>query len=132
MGIYCGHDRRQGPVPNTRREGTHRQGLQSRHGRVVSLHHAHMVPESMHALLLPQAYVGDAAPFVVESLYGLTTGRHWPCRLETRQRRLVIIAAVACVFSYMATIGVVLLRCLPFHKNWQIYPYPGGKTNFPV
>ncbi|KAF5135171.1 hypothetical protein E5D57_005815 [Metarhizium anisopliae] len=46
--------------------------------------------------------------------------------LETRQRRLVIIAAVACVFSYMATIGVVLLRCLPFHKNWQIYPYPGG------
>ncbi|KID69112.1 hypothetical protein MAN_01626, partial [Metarhizium hybridum] len=46
--------------------------------------------------------------------------------LETRQRRLVIIAAVACVFSYMATIGVVLLRCLPFHKNWQIYPYPGA------
>ncbi|KFG79052.1 hypothetical protein MANI_029472 [Metarhizium anisopliae] len=51
--------------------------------------------------------------------------------LETRQRRLVIIAAVACVFSYMATIGVVLLRCLPFHKNWQIYPYPGDNCGSP-
>lgn len=51
--------------------------------------------------------------------------------LETKQRRLVYVAAVACLISYIATIGVVLLRCLPFHRNWQIYPYPGDECGSP-
>lgn len=51
--------------------------------------------------------------------------------LATRQKRLVYMAAVACVTSYMATIGVVLLRCLPFRRNWQIYPYPGDECGSP-
>ncbi|KHN94415.1 uncharacterized protein MAM_07731 [Metarhizium album ARSEF 1941] len=46
--------------------------------------------------------------------------------LETRQKRLVTVAAVACVCSYVATVGVVLLRCLPFRRNWQVYPIPGA------
>ncbi|KAK2591330.1 hypothetical protein QQS21_010983 [Conoideocrella luteorostrata] len=51
--------------------------------------------------------------------------------LETQQRRLVYVAAVACICSYIATIGVVLLRCLPFYRNWQIYPYPGDECGSP-
>ncbi|KAG5932124.1 hypothetical protein E4U59_007719 [Claviceps monticola] len=51
--------------------------------------------------------------------------------LVTKQKRLVYIAAVACVCSYIATIGVVLLRCLPFQRNWQIWPYPGDECGSP-
>ncbi|KAG5927496.1 hypothetical protein E4U42_002173 [Claviceps africana] len=51
--------------------------------------------------------------------------------LATNQKRLVYIAAVACVCSYLATIGVVLLRCLPFGRNWQIWPYPGDECGSP-
>lgn len=52
-------------------------------------------------------------------------------RLDTFQKRLVIVAGVAWICSYLATIGVVLLRCLPFHRNWQIYPYPGDECGTP-
>ncbi|KAG6036504.1 hypothetical protein E4U41_005697 [Claviceps citrina] len=51
--------------------------------------------------------------------------------LATKQKRLVYVAGVACVFSYIATIGVVLLRCLPFQRNWQIWPYPGDECGSP-
>ncbi|KAG5953580.1 hypothetical protein E4U53_004679 [Claviceps sorghi] len=51
--------------------------------------------------------------------------------LVTKQKRLVYVAAVACVCSYLATIGVVLLRCLPFERNWQIWPYPGDECGSP-
>ncbi|KAG6005661.1 hypothetical protein E4U21_007777 [Claviceps maximensis] len=51
--------------------------------------------------------------------------------LVTKQRRLVYVAAVATVCSYLATIGVVLLRCLPFERNWQIWPYPGDECGSP-
>ncbi|CEJ82394.1 hypothetical protein VHEMI02460 [[Torrubiella] hemipterigena] len=51
--------------------------------------------------------------------------------LDTRQRRLIIVAGVACICSYLATIFVVLLRCLPFEKNWQVYPYPGDECATP-
>ncbi|TQN70736.1 hypothetical protein CSHISOI_04726, partial [Colletotrichum shisoi] len=47
--------------------------------------------------------------------------------LNLQQQKMVLITAVACVLSYVATILVILTRCMPFHKNWQIYPYPGGK-----
>ncbi|KAG5982187.1 hypothetical protein E4U55_002205 [Claviceps digitariae] len=49
--------------------------------------------------------------------------------LVTKQKRLVYIAAVACVFSYLAAIGVVLLRCLPFERNWQIWPQTGDECS---
>ncbi|KAM3514288.1 hypothetical protein MY11210_002078 [Beauveria gryllotalpidicola] len=51
--------------------------------------------------------------------------------LDTFQRRLVLVAGVAWICSYVATIGVVLFRCLPFHRNWQIYPYPGDECGTP-
>ncbi|ATY63579.1 hypothetical protein A9K55_008667 [Cordyceps militaris] len=51
--------------------------------------------------------------------------------LDTFQKRLVLVAGVAWICSYVATIGVVLLRCLPFHRNWQVYPYPGDECGTP-
>ncbi|KAJ6788241.1 hypothetical protein PWT90_10622 [Aphanocladium album] len=51
--------------------------------------------------------------------------------LDTFQKRLVLVAGVAWICSYLATIGVVLLRCLPFKRNWQIYPYPGDECGTP-
>ncbi|TIC90100.1 hypothetical protein CH35J_012033 [Colletotrichum higginsianum] len=45
--------------------------------------------------------------------------------LNLQQKKMVLITAVACVLCYVATILVILTRCMPFHKNWQIYPYPG-------
>ncbi|KAK6218427.1 hypothetical protein QIS74_06307 [Colletotrichum tabaci] len=45
--------------------------------------------------------------------------------LNLQQQKMVLITAVACVLCYVATILVILTRCMPFHKNWQIYPYPG-------
>lgn len=89
---------------------------------MVPVHHADLVSESMHALLLSTIDVRFgpdlSRPFIADE------GEN---SLDTKQKRLVIIAAVACMCSYLATIGVVLLRCLPFQKNWQIYPYPGGE-----
>lgn len=52
--------------------------------------------------------------------------RHGPHSLNLQQQRLVKITAVACVLAYVSTIVVILTRCLPFEKNWQVYPYPGG------
>ncbi|TQW00983.1 hypothetical protein V2A60_002011 [Cordyceps javanica] len=51
--------------------------------------------------------------------------------LDTFQKRLVLVAGVAWICSYAATIGVVLLRCLPFKRNWQVYPYPGDECGTP-
>lgn len=51
--------------------------------------------------------------------------------LDTFQRRLVAVAGALWLCSYLATIGVVLLRCLPFHRNWQVYPYPGDECGTP-
>ncbi|ETS85373.1 hypothetical protein PFICI_03398 [Pestalotiopsis fici W106-1] len=44
---------------------------------------------------------------------------------QLEQQRLVKIASVMTVLAYIATIMVCLTRCMPFHKNWQVYPYPG-------
>ncbi|KAM3502059.1 hypothetical protein MY10362_005115 [Beauveria mimosiformis] len=51
--------------------------------------------------------------------------------LDTFQKGLVRVAGVAWICSYVATIGVVLFRCLPFHRNWQVYPYPGDECGTP-
>ncbi|OAT12806.1 hypothetical protein BDBG_08105 [Blastomyces gilchristii SLH14081] len=45
--------------------------------------------------------------------------------LNLRQQRAVTITAVTCVLAYIATIIVILTRCYPIQKVWQIYPYPG-------
>lgn len=39
---------------------------------------------------------------------------------------MVLITACTSVALYVATIIVILTRCMPFHANWQVYPYPGG------
>ncbi|OAR02043.1 hypothetical protein LLEC1_06127, partial [Akanthomyces lecanii] len=51
--------------------------------------------------------------------------------LDTFQKRLVVVAGVAWICSYAATVGVVLLRCLPLRRNWQVYPYPGDECGTP-
>ncbi|KAK6214279.1 hypothetical protein LQW54_004505 [Pestalotiopsis sp. IQ-011] len=44
---------------------------------------------------------------------------------QLEQQRLVKIASVMTVLAYISTIIVCLTRCMPFQKNWQVYPYPG-------
>lgn len=38
---------------------------------------------------------------------------------------LVNITSGVCVAGYVSTVIVMLTKCLPIHKNWQVYPYPG-------
>ncbi|KAK2797919.1 hypothetical protein FQN50_009015 [Emmonsiellopsis sp. PD_5] len=45
--------------------------------------------------------------------------------LNLSQQRAVKFTAVTCVLAYIATILVILTRCYPIQKTWQIYPYPG-------
>lgn len=45
--------------------------------------------------------------------------------LDLRQMRLVNITSGICVAGYVSTVIVMLTKCLPIHKNWQVYPYPG-------
>ncbi|PGH36151.1 hypothetical protein GX50_01006 [[Emmonsia] crescens] len=45
--------------------------------------------------------------------------------LNLNQQRAVKITAVTCVLAYIATIIVILTRCYPIQRVWQIYPYPG-------
>ncbi|WYZ46646.1 hypothetical protein EsH8_IX_000871 [Colletotrichum jinshuiense] len=45
--------------------------------------------------------------------------------LNLQQQKMVLVTAGACGLCYVATIIVILTRCMPFHKNWQVYPYPG-------
>lgn len=49
-------------------------------------------------------------------------------RLDLRQRKLVNITAVASIAAYLSTIIVILTKCVPIHRNWQVYPYPGGTS----
>lgn len=34
---------------------------------------------------------------------------------------------VACITSYIVIIIMIITRCLPVQRNWQIKPYAGGK-----
>ncbi|PGH08929.1 hypothetical protein GX51_00986 [Blastomyces parvus] len=45
--------------------------------------------------------------------------------LNLSQQRAVRVTAVTCVLAYIATIIVILTRCYPIQKVWQVYPYPG-------
>ncbi|KAJ4863676.1 hypothetical protein T069G_00206 [Trichoderma breve] len=45
--------------------------------------------------------------------------------LDLRQMQLVNITSGICVAGYVSTVIVMLTKCLPIHKNWQVYPYPG-------
>ncbi|KAF6816449.1 hypothetical protein CMUS01_12266 [Colletotrichum musicola] len=45
--------------------------------------------------------------------------------LNLQQQKMVLITGCTCVALYVATIIVILTRCMPFHANWQVYPYPG-------
>ncbi|KAL0766416.1 hypothetical protein CaCOL14_010861 [Colletotrichum acutatum] len=47
-------------------------------------------------------------------------------RLNLQQQKMVKITAGACVLCYVATVLVIMTKCMPVHRNWQIYPYPGG------
>ncbi|KAK4082861.1 uncharacterized protein Triagg1_1751 [Trichoderma aggressivum f. europaeum] len=46
-------------------------------------------------------------------------------RLDLRQKQLVNITSGVCLAGYVSTVIVMLTKCLPIHKNWQVYPYPG-------
>ncbi|KAI1424340.1 hypothetical protein F5Y12DRAFT_462697 [Xylaria sp. FL1777] len=44
-----------------------------------------------------------------------------------RRYQLLIWSGFALVIgTFIASLGVILLSCLPFHNNWQIYPNPGN------
>ncbi|KAL7915345.1 hypothetical protein GGI35DRAFT_436665 [Trichoderma velutinum] len=45
--------------------------------------------------------------------------------LDLRQKQLVNITSGVCIAGYVSTVIVMLTKCLPIHKNWQVYPYPG-------
>ncbi|PGH13413.1 hypothetical protein AJ79_03692 [Helicocarpus griseus UAMH5409] len=45
--------------------------------------------------------------------------------LNLNQQRAVKMTAVACVLAYISTIIVILTRCYPIQRTWQVYPYPG-------
>ncbi|KXH56796.1 hypothetical protein CNYM01_11217 [Colletotrichum nymphaeae SA-01] len=45
--------------------------------------------------------------------------------LNLQQQKMVKITAGACVLCYVATVLVIMTKCMPVHRNWQIYPYPG-------
>lgn len=47
--------------------------------------------------------------------------------INLRQRRLVQLTAWTCGAAYIATIIVILARCTPIHKTWQILPIPSGQ-----
>ncbi|RSL72405.1 hypothetical protein CEP51_011916 [Fusarium floridanum] len=43
------------------------------------------------------------------------------------QRKVVIWTQVGTVLAYGGVITVIWAHCTPAHKNWQVYPNPGGK-----
>ena len=43
-------------------------------------------------------------------------------------RGRVRVAYFAIGVTYVVVILSVMLGCHPFHKNWQIYPDPGSKS----
>ncbi|RYP05601.1 hypothetical protein DL765_009802 [Monosporascus sp. GIB2] len=45
--------------------------------------------------------------------------------LNLNQKRLVLITAWTCGAAYITTIIVILTRCTPIHRTWQILPLPG-------
>ncbi|KAL7945277.1 hypothetical protein V8C42DRAFT_322680 [Trichoderma barbatum] len=45
--------------------------------------------------------------------------------LDLRQKQLVNLTSGVCIAGYLSTLIVMLTKCLPIHKNWQVYPYPG-------
>ena len=49
-------------------------------------------------------------------------------RLGLRQQVFVKWTGIACVFAYAGVLGAIWGHCVPVQKNWQVVPYPGGKT----
>lgn len=47
--------------------------------------------------------------------------------MNLNQQRFVRITAWTCAAGYVATIIVILTRCTPIHKTWQILPIPSGQ-----
>lgn len=43
-----------------------------------------------------------------------------------RMRRIVFWAAVIIPITYVSCLLVAFLKCIPFHKQWQIYPEPSS------
>ncbi|KAH8761526.1 hypothetical protein F5883DRAFT_562068 [Diaporthe sp. PMI_573] len=52
--------------------------------------------------------------------------------LHLWQRKLVVTTAFACGAGYIAMISVIMTHCMPFDKNWQVYPYPGDSCALKV
>ncbi|VTT59584.1 unnamed protein product [Fusarium fujikuroi] len=42
------------------------------------------------------------------------------------QRKIVIWTQVGTVVAYIAVMAAIWGHCTPVHKNWQVYPNPGG------
>ena len=48
--------------------------------------------------------------------------------LGLQQQKAVKWTGLACVLAYLGVIAVIWGHCHPVHKNWQVVPYPGGKS----
>lgn len=47
-------------------------------------------------------------------------------------RKLVKTAYVVMPVTYIICLLVAFLKCIPFEKQWQIYPDPGSKLSRPM
>lgn len=43
------------------------------------------------------------------------------------EERLIKPVAALCLFSYVGVFLTVTVSCLPFQRNWQVYPKPGAE-----
>lgn len=91
--------------------------------RMDLLCHLDLVSQGVHAVLLQPNHVCiDLCKLSsLLRLTGVVT------RLGLAQQKAVKITAVICVLAYIAMIAVIYGHCTPVRKNWQVYPYPGGK-----
>lgn len=48
-------------------------------------------------------------------------------RLGLWQRKIVIWTQFGTVLAYIGVVAALWGHCTPLHKNWQVYPNPGGK-----
>ncbi len=49
-------------------------------------------------------------------------------RLGLTQQKFVKWTGLACFFAYAGVMGAIWGHCTPVHKNWQVVPYPGGRS----
>lgn len=86
--------------------------------------HSHLLLEGGDALLV-QPHDVRLHNLVLCFLQHLLTQFNY--RLGLWQRKIVIWTQVGTVIAYLSVMAAIWGHCTPVHKNWQIYPNPGGE-----